>query len=258
MQIQFERRWVIPAIVGVTSFGVGTVVGYIRCRRQYVGFLKVKLEEVDELKSEQLQLDFKRVEMDREFNQMIQQANHTIRKFNERGQDFLERFGADKEVVMQHPSYREEDDDEMTVSVDIQEDGSKVVSIFLNEDDPWDYDEEVKHRTPENPYIIHVDEYQANEENYTQSTLTFYKMDEVLTDELDTPVYDPENIVGELIFGHGSKDPSICYIRNDRLMAEYEVLLDHGSFQAEVLGVQLEEELTNDIKHSLHKFYKDD
>ena len=125
-----------------------------------------------------------------------------------------------------------------------RDDDSLVVNVFSDEDDDWDYEEEEQTRNPDHPYVIHRDEYDQNEDDYGQSTLTYYAGDNILCDEHDVPVYDPERVVGALQFGHGSKDPSICFIRNDRLLAEYEVLFDPGSFQEEVLGQD-----PRDLKH---------
>jgi hypothetical protein len=126
---------------------------------------------------------------------------------------------------------------------------------WTEDDDDWDYDEEVAARSPEHPYIIHRDEYMSNEMDYVQSTLTYYKGDNILCDDLDVPVYQPEKIVGPLRFGHGSQDPHIVYIRNEELEGEYEVLLEYGTFEAQILNQKVAKDLdTNNLKHSLMKF----
>jgi hypothetical protein len=90
---------------------------------------------------------------------------------------------------------------------------------------------------------------------YTQTTLTFYSGDNILADEQDSPVYNYESVVGNLRFGHGSNDSNVVYIRNEKLEAEYEVLLFDGSFEIEVLGYVAE---ANVIEHSLTKFRNSD
>jgi hypothetical protein len=121
--------------------------------------------------------------------------------------------------------------------------------------DHWDYDEEVAQRGPEHPYIIHRDEFFAEELDYSHSSLMYYRGDDILVDELDVPIYNADKIVGNLTFGHGSQDPHIVYIRNDRLKAEYEVLLDYGTFAAEILGQGVtKSKEAQDFKHSLLKF----
>ena len=103
-------------------------------------------------------------------------------------------------------------------------------------------------------YVIHRDEFFGDEMGWdSQSTLTWYAQDEVLTDEHDTVLNQPWNLigVGMNMFGHGSGDPDVVYIRNEHLEAEYEVLRDPGSYAVQVLGGQVEDRMTQeDFKHS--------
>lgn len=104
-------------------------------------------------------------------------------------------------------------------------------------DEDWDYEEEVRLRRPERPYIIHVDE--QHEREYTESTLTYYAADDVLCDERDTPIEDKEKVVGEgnlEKFGHGSHDKNVVYIRNDVLGIEVEIIKNDGSYAEVVHG----------------------
>lgn len=256
MRLQF-KSWMLPAGIGLASFGIGAGVGYLLGKRKTDKDLDIAFNEINEIKSEQLALDFKRVEMDREFNKQIQQSIIVIRELKESGAVFLTnlKHPADQDLdksVKAHPSNEVR---RITVAPPQEDNENIVINVFPDENDDWDYDEEVKHRSPDHPYIIHRDEYFSNEEDYRQTTLTFYEGDQILCDEDDTPVYNPEKIVGTLKFGHGSQDISICYVRNDTLMAEYEVLIDHGYYQQEVLGA----EVGPNIKHSnrVPKFKKD-
>lgn len=121
------------------------------------------------------------------------------------------------------------------------------VSIFLNndrsiiEDDGFDYDEEMKTRNSDNPYIIHENEFLESVENYAQSSLTYYAGDDTLSDERDQVIPASDDIVGDENlhrFGHGSTDPRIVYIRNENLSTDFEVLLSDGKYANEVLGFQ--------------------
>ena len=52
-------------------------------------------------------------------------------------------------------------------------------------------------------------------------------------------------------FGHGSNDPTVVFVRNDKYKAEYEVLKHDGAYQVDVLGLDWDEaEIAEDIKHS--------
>jgi hypothetical protein len=231
---------VIPTSVGVASFVAGGGLGYFLAHRK----LKKRDEEQE---SELVQLRFEFDDRMAQFNHMIQQAAFMIKKFDERAANFLDEntstiFDQGKE---NHPSNGPKEVVLTTVPND--EEDEQMVNVFrTDEEDGWDYAVEVAQRTPDKPYIIHRDEYFSDEMDCSHSTLMYYAGDNILCDEDDTPIYNPDKIVGQLIFGHGSKDPSICYIRNEGLDAEYEVLLDHGYYQAEVLGQEVE----SGLKHS--------
>lgn len=127
-----------------------------------------------------------------------------------------------------------------------------MINVFNATDTEWDYEIECQNRTPDRPYVIHRDEFFNDEMGWdSQSTLTYYEGDHVLTDERDEYLADPETYVGELKFGHGSGDPNVVYIRNERLHAEYEVLRDPGTYMLDVLGSNIEVQMKeDDFKHS--------
>lgn len=103
----------------------------------------------------------------------------------------------------------------------------------------FDYDEELKHRTPDEPYIVSQEEFFINDGDYGQTSSTYYEGDDVLADERDQMINDIEGTVGEenlLHFGHGSNDPNVVYIRNERIELDFEVLRSEGEYSKEVLG----------------------
>lgn len=105
--------------------------------------------------------------------------------------------------------------------------------------DDWDYEIEQASRSPEKPYVIHVDE--RHEHGYTESTFTFYEGDNVVCDERDSIVDAVEEILGEdnlSKFGHGSGDRNVVYIRNDALGVEVEVCRSQQSYAEEVHGLK--------------------
>lgn len=123
------------------------------------------------------------------------------------------------------------------------------VHVFVNPDGDWDYEAELTTRDSEGPYVIHVDEFMADEMEYHQDTLTYYVGDDIMADSDDTPIYNYAGLMGELKFGHGSKDPNIVYIRNEKIHMEWEILLDEGMFSTEVLGLEMEQDAETEIQH---------
>lgn len=108
----------------------------------------------------------------------------------------------------------------------------------------WDLEAEQAKRSEDAPYVIHVDE--RNEDEYTQTTMTYYEGDDVLCDSGDRVVTEVDNVVGiENMdrFGHGSTDPNIVYIRNEALAVDIEVVKSEGTYEEEVLGLKHSESM---------------
>lgn len=107
-------------------------------------------------------------------------------------------------------------------------------------EDEWDYEEEVRMRRPDYPYVIHLDE--VGEVSEMDSlTWTYYEGDEVLCNASDEVVTDVERSVGLANldkFGHGSKDANVVYVRNVLLGIEIEIIKSPGRYDEEVLGLK--------------------
>ena len=82
---------------------------------------------------------------------------------------------------------------------------------------------------PKAPYVISPDEFQ---EDLAYRAITFYYFaDGVLTDENQEIVDDVENSVGLDFANHfGDWEEDSVHVRNERLMCEYEILLDQRTY----------------------------
>jgi hypothetical protein len=117
--------------------------------------------------------------------------------------------------------------------------------LTKSKNDGWNFPRELASRSSDRPYIIHQDEYGEDREAYSSSVLTWYAGDEVLTDEDEEVMADPDAIVGlENLdkFGHGSDDVRVVFIRNEHLQMEYEVCLVLNSYASEVQGINDDEQ----------------
>jgi hypothetical protein len=102
-------------------------------------------------------------------------------------------------------------------------------------------DETITSNVFEDPKIISQGEFMENPTEYAQSTLTYYEVDQVLTDERDNVI---ENKVGTIgspgifsMFGMDSSDPNTVHVRNPRLQMEFELVRHRGSYAKEILGL---------------------
>lgn len=118
-------------------------------------------------------------------------------------------------------------------------------------DEDWDWHKERRNRSPNRPYVIHLDE-REEYDTYDGVTWTYYEEDDVLCNELDEVIDkdDRERIVGEANlnkFGHGSGDPTVVYVRNDKLEMVIEICQSPNSYAEEVHGFAPPEP---EIRHS--------
>ena len=111
-------------------------------------------------------------------------------------------------------------------------------------DDPrdWDYNAEIADRelNPNLPYTISFEEFNENNVNHEQTTMTYYTVDNTLADSQDGIVDNTDAIVGDdnlTRFGHGSHDPNVVYVRNEKIDMDFEIARMHGSYQSEVLNI---------------------
>lgn len=105
----------------------------------------------------------------------------------------------------------------------------------------WDQDQEQSKRDahPDEPFILHHDEWVENEPDYQQVSLTYYAEDDVLCDEKEQPIPSIDETVGEdnlTRFGHGSQDNRMLYVQNDRIQMMFEIIKNEGSYAETVAG----------------------
>lgn len=223
-------------IVGVIAFNVGVGFGYFLGKRN-------KVEPYDF--TTQLNSNFNVIELE-ELEEISKKKNENIVSY---GENFIK-------------SEIEESSEEITkvvIGENVNEESEQLItqSIFPEKDDDWNYPLEISKRNSGEPFIIHKDEFYADEHGYTQSSYTYYSGDNIMVDEEDAPVYNHEQVTGPLLFGHGSGDPNVVYIRNDQRKAEYEVLFDPGLYSVEVLGLEIENnQRVEDLKHSKNRKFR--
>lgn len=233
----------LSAVVGTVTFGAGTAVGYILGRRN-------RYEVFEPPPRLGLVLDADDLEA-------IEKNNHFLDSSDDEEEEDEESDEESDVEVNRTVSARDFIADKLKTPTTIVEEVVEVEpvliesNIFAGNDDDWNYEEELRKRDPKAPYVIHKDEFFNEERDFHQSTLTWYDGDKTLADEDEKPVYNYHEVIGDMLFGHGSGDPNVFYVRNERLRAEYEILYDERRFEVEVLGLQMEHEVEEqDVKRS--------
>lgn len=248
------NRKVVALSAAAAGFVVGGVVGIVVTRRAMIDQF---LDQIDtwehDSKMQKLQERFNRIDYtkpeDKHFTAQPD-PRMTHEQFNEeRSLRIINGEGKDPELE------RLLDEEEAQIRRD-----KARHHTFDTPTDDWDYEAERNTRESKEVYVIHRDEYIEDAMGYHQSTIEFYVKDAVMTDALQHPIYNYTDFVGHEaldMFGHGSGDNDVVYVRNDREKAEFEVLRNSGSYEQEVLGIEAEEEYAQeDIKHSRYPRYK--
>lgn len=245
-----QRPWVAPAAAGVVGFAAGAVAGHLYEKRK------------EEAEGEVIVIDMEEVRKD---------LDESIARVEERDEELEAEIEATKR---RHPATPLVEPPELTIVPDEEEvmeeeieiieeqEEEPIVNIFANgKPDNWDWEKELALRTDDSPFILHEEEFMANDEDsLPQQTLTYYEGDNIMADSADTPLYGWDNIVGPLRFGHGSSDQNSFYVRNPNLKGEYEILRDPGKFAEIVLGLEADNEQERaELKHSRQlRFRMDD
>lgn len=76
------------------------------------------------------------------------------------------------------------------------------------------------------PEIIPIESF-VEDDDYDKETLIFYEEDGVLTDQYDHVIGLNETIGEEALNHFGEEEEDIVYVRNNKLMIDYEVILEH-------------------------------
>lgn len=242
------NRKVMALSAAAIGFVTGGLVGTIVTRRL---FINAMIDEIDnrehDAKMERLQRRF-----DPNFMVLDKKDGPTEEQYNEgRSMSIIQGAGKDPEL--------ERLLDEEAADFAQRREAARHHTFDTPTDD-WDYEVERNIRSSKVIYVIHRDEYIQDEMGFDQSTIEFYTQDGVMTDALQHPIYNYTDFVGHEAldqFGHGSGDNDVVYVRNEQEKAEFEVLLNHGSYEQEVLGIEVEAQYQEqDIKHSKFPNYR--
>lgn len=94
------------------------------------------------------------------------------------------------------------------------------------------------------PYTIAPDEFGEDPDNYDTLTFTYYA-DGVLADEMDQPITNVAEVIGDALNHIGEYEPDAVYVRNERLGLEYEILRDERKYSE----IEQEKPRPVEIKH---------
>lgn len=135
--------------------------------------------------------------------------------------------------------------------MEVREVRKNVFEEHSDTQEDWVWEEEMASRTQDKPYVIHLDE--QGEKGYNETTLTYYAGDGVVADTDDKHIENPDKLLGDFEdkFGHGSSDPNVVYIRNDKVAADLEICYSPDSYAEVVHGHNPD---PDELKH--HQYHR--
>lgn len=238
----------VVIILGLTGVAIGAGIGvgaYFlmkkRLEKQYEARLQ---QEIDEVRA-----SYKRRVKKQQFDSPeeaadalhVYQGDSLPPKTKEKVIRAVEKVLGDEETTTK--VVRGRGDEPGYVEVETETSVEKNEFIDGRPINPFDWNQEVElsKRDPEVPYVISFEEFNENSTDWEQNNLVYYEEDDVLADERDNPIPEIEATVGYdnlKRFGHGSQDPNVVYIRNERTEALFEVIRNQGSYTDQVVGLR--------------------
>lgn len=191
------------------AFGVGLAVGvggtYFYLKQKYAEKLSEQIQEVRKHYQEKQKRSKPKEEKDEKFTNRFEEAE-------ERGKDRI----AYESIAKRYQGSDEE----------------RPVDPAEQESPPED--------EPEEEIFTVTEEEIENYDNFENIDLTYYAEDDILCDDQEQVIEDPDAIVGDALtkFGVKSGYPDTVYVINKRVRAIFEVLMVEGSYQEIVLGVK--------------------
>lgn len=245
-----KQKWVIPVAAGAASavvgFGTGFLIGRRTGRDEVFDVIRESTDLTEDagppVTASEIQ-EYLKAKMEEEFQKAMYD-----------GENELVGIIADENDDVSEEELTQQNDDLFDIVYE-------RVNVFTDPEsgDEWDEEAEAATRIDGEPFVISVEEFIENDNEWPQETVTWYEGDAILADSLEVPMYNPSELLGELKFGHGSGDKNVVYIRSVRQHKEYEVLRHAGRYELEVAGHTIEQEFEDrDLKHSNDRKFRSD
>lgn len=197
---------------------------------------------------------------DEDTAQSIVEFEEKINDLGYIGSDDYTPAKSDRIIIQPEPQYPGDEDFPEDIDPDLVKEAEYVRNIRIhnpNSDaDPNDVTQ--WERDPNRPYVITESEFR-NDKNgeHEKISLTYYRGDDTLCESDGTYIPDQDGTAGDEnlqnYFGLASGDPNLLHIRNERVMCDFEISLDTGTYQQEVLGFQVEPEMLQQSKKIIRR-----
>lgn len=242
------RKILLISGVSALSFAAGYISGYYFAKKKLENYFD---EQVDAEVS--AAVNFDRYHRKQKFETPADAVEHLIPEGTRKALNSYQGKDVTAEDIREEHQRREEEGLLQEVIKGLEEaDADKPVTrnIFSDPRSPLipDDAEEVQEgeegkedeRNPEHPYLISVDEFLENPNDYIQVSYTYYAGDKTLTGDRPDEVINEVDITVGLNnlerFGYVKNDPEMIFVRNEKLSLDIEVSRSHGKYSVEVGG----------------------
>ena len=267
-----DEKVKIGIALGV-GLGIGGGVGY------YVAVRKVRAQATEEvtkvqdlykrLREEdaiQAREDWSSAPIDEEPDS-DEDASQSIAEFEEKindlgyvGSDDYTPAKREPRIIQPEPQYPGDEGFAEDLDPDLVKEAEYVRNIRIhNPNSDADPNDVTKwERDPNRPYVITESEFRNDMvKEHEKISLTYYRGDDTLCEADGTYIPDQDGTAGDEnlhnYFGLASGDPNLLHVRNERVGCDFEVSLDTGTFQQEVLGFEVEPEMLQQSKKIIRR-----
>lgn len=228
-------------VAGIVGLAVGGFVGYLVTQRA----LRAMFEEELDIEVKKVKEFYKGKYGEEDYFSKVT----PIHKSKNREEPEVPEV-VDAETIMKDRGYISEEDEVVEAQVEVETTKTKREVPPLMDPTPIDYNSQefkdrVASRSPEEPYIITVDEFMDDYPEFDKTCLTYFEADDILCDTRDQPIPDIAETIGlDSLdnFGLYSKDKNIVYVRNERISSDFEIAYDPGSYLESIAGFKQFEE----------------
>jgi hypothetical protein len=233
-----EKNVVISSVVsGTVGVIAGGVITYLTVNKR----LRERYEQHANAEIEDVKRRYALLRKDDGELTILANAEHPspeVIKAVEHGRHIMEQMGylpaTDEKPI-------EEDKEELDESQQTLSIFDQGVDPRTLETDEEDEDEDDYKPIDGQPFLIAEAEYFENEPAYQLDTLTYYELDDTLTDEKNSQIDRIEETIGgrhlHMFKTRGGKEKTSLYIRNDEHETLYEVILVKDSYARLILGM---------------------
>ena len=244
-----------PALLFVGGVAVGALIATLALRQVYEARLQAELDSIREAfrekqefesTPEEAQTDDILDESDESQTAVVQDAPQDTADLDSYEQRVKTNYGA---YAKETPTASPDSESHLVEVVGANGVAFKILEVDLEDMPMEEFEQLTRGPSPdrEEPFLISRREMEETEFSFIKSTLTYYEGDGIMADDDNEVLEYVENHIGltllrALPYMRDLEEPNTVFVRNERLRADYEILVAHEAYSELILG------FTNDRK----------